>query len=224
MLVMPTSVRGAVLVASIVVAVHVAESFVGGFWSSFGVSRAKTGDRMTSRSATLIAKPPTPTDTEVDYRKSPFAQCLVEFNKPDGSLHGESWLFHMDAAFEDTRRAEKKPSFPRLLKKSSYIWGRDTNVRCVPLDSLSGVGGNCLECVRLFVGGTYGGGVIVPAVDYQQPNKTSWQPSECLQLRVFGQPPVGDDITFSETGGGSAPGHEQRMSTFCRVASFPHLG
>lgn len=206
----------------------------------------------------------------------------------------------MDAAFEDTR------SFPRLLKKSSYIWGRDTNVRCVPLDSLSGVGGNCLECVRLFVGGTYGGGVIVPAVDYQQPNKTSWQPSECLQLRVFGQPPVGDDITFSETGaifaisiaiavgsaqlpapagshpagaapgpdaaqpvppvdllpegrgpdwnwridstnrppdrmvpapytpflgqgwadqgGGSAPGHEQRMSTFCRVASFPHLG
>jgi hypothetical protein len=26
-------------------------------------------------------------------------------------------------------RAEKKPSFPRLLKKSSYIWGRDTNVR-----------------------------------------------------------------------------------------------
>ena len=25
-------------------------------------------------------------------------------------------------------------------------------------------------------------------------------------------------------GGGSAPGHEQRMSTFCRVASFPHLG
>jgi hypothetical protein len=37
-------------------------------------------------------------------RKSPFAQCLVEFNKPDGSLHGESWLFHMDAAFEDTRR------------------------------------------------------------------------------------------------------------------------
>lgn len=34
--------------------------------------------------------------------------------------------------------------------------------RCVPLDSLSGVGGNCLECVRLFVGGTYGGGVIVP--------------------------------------------------------------
>jgi len=42
----------------------------------------------------------------------------------------------------------------------------------------------------------------VPAVDYQQPNKTSWQPSECLQLRVFGQPPVGDDITFSETGGG----------------------
>lgn len=68
------------------------------------------------------------------------------------------------------------------------------------MDSLSGVGGNCLECVRLFVGGTYGGGVIVPAVDYQQPNKTSWQPSECLQLRVFGQPPVGDDITFSETG------------------------
>ena len=26
-------------------------------------------------------------------------------------------------------RAEKKPSFPRLLKKSSYIWGRDTAVR-----------------------------------------------------------------------------------------------
>lgn len=40
----------------------------------------------------------------------------------------------------------------------------------------------------------------VPAVDYKQPNKTQWQPSECLQLRVFGQPPVGDDITFSETG------------------------
>lgn len=29
---------------------------------------------------------------------------------------------------------------------------------------------------------------------------------------------------FSGPGGGSAPGHEQRMSTFCRVASFPHLG
>ena len=40
----------------------------------------------------------------------------------------------------------------------------------------------------------------VPAVDYKQPNKTQWQPSECLQLRVFGQPPVGDDIAFSETG------------------------
>eukprot|EP00438_Fugacium_kawagutii_P029534 Skav228089 [mRNA] locus=scaffold913:465208:469689:- [translate_table: standard] len=164
-------------------------------------------------------------------RKSPFAQCLVDHGRPDGSLHGESWLFHMDAAFEDTQRhsavvtAEKKPSFPRLLKKSSYIWGRDTAVRpCVPLDSLSSVGGTCLECVRLFVGGTYGGALKVPAVDYQQPNKTNWQPSECLQLRVFGQPPVGDDITFSETGGGSAPGHEQRMSTFCRVASFPHLG
>ena len=32
--------------------------------------------------------------------------------------------------------------------------------RCGPLDSLSGVSGNCLECIRLFVGGTYGGGVI----------------------------------------------------------------
>ncbi|CAK9038274.1 unnamed protein product [Durusdinium trenchii] len=130
----------------------------------------------------------------------------------------------MDAAFEDTQRAEKKPSFPRLLKKSSYIWGRNTNVRCVPLDSLVSVGGSCLECVRLFVGGIYGGGVIVPAVDYGEPNKTDWQPSECLQLRVFGQPPVGDDIKYAETGGGTAAGHEQRMSTFCRVASFPHLG
>lgn len=64
----------------------------------------------------------------------------------------------------------------------------------------------------------------VPAVDYSQPSKADWSPSECLQLRVFGQPPVGDDITETETGGGSAPGHEQRMSTFCRVASFPHLG
>lgn len=39
-----------------------------------------------------------------------------------------------------------------------------TLCRCIPLDSLSSVGGSCLECVRLFVGGTYGGGVIVPGM------------------------------------------------------------
>lgn len=48
--------------------------------------------------------------------------------------------------------------------------------------------------------GSFFSSAKVPAVDYKQPNKTQWQPSECLQLRVFGQPPVGDDITFSETG------------------------
>ncbi|CAE7520885.1 unnamed protein product [Symbiodinium sp. CCMP2592] len=174
--------------------------------------------------ATSVAQPPTTTETEVDHRKSPFAQCLVEYKKPDGSLNGESYVFHMDAAFEDSKRAEKKPSFSRLLQKSSHIWGRATTVRCLPLNSLSGIGGPCMECVRLFVGGTYGGGVIVPAMDYSQINKTQWQPDECLRLRVFGQPPVGDDIAYTETGGGSMPGHEQRMTTFCRVASFPGLG
>ena len=54
----------------------------------------------------------------------------------------------------------------KLRQRTSY-WNCDGDpkmpslLRCVPLDSLSGVGGNCLECVRLFVGGTYGGGVIV---------------------------------------------------------------
>ncbi|CAJ1462389.1 unnamed protein product [Effrenium voratum] len=153
----------------------------------------------TARAATSIAQPPPPTDTAVDHRKSPFAQCLVEYRRLDGSIHGESWLFHMDAAFEDSQRAEKKPSFPRLLQKSSHIWGRSTSVRCVPLNSLSHLG-PCAECVRLFVGGTYGGGVIVPAIDYSQPSKRDWHPAECLELRVFGQPPVGDDITDTETG------------------------
>ena len=54
-------------------------------------------------------------------RKSPFAQCLVEFNKPDGSLHGESWLFHMDAAFEDTRRRADRGEGAR---GGDWNWGR----------------------------------------------------------------------------------------------------
>ena len=34
-------------------------------------------------------------------KKWPFSRKSL---RPDGSLHGESWLFHMDAAFEDTQR------------------------------------------------------------------------------------------------------------------------
>ena len=55
-------------------------------------------------------------------RKSPFAQCLVEFNKPDGSLHGESWLFHMDAAFEDTRRRADRGE--GAAAGGDWNWGR----------------------------------------------------------------------------------------------------
>jgi len=34
----------------------------------------------------------------------PIFQPTWKSPRPDGSLHGESWLFHMDAAFEDTQR------------------------------------------------------------------------------------------------------------------------
>lgn len=165
-------------------------------------------------------EPPAPPEVgTASRRESPFAQCLVEYSGQDGSSKGETWLFHMDAASEDEARAEKKPSFPRLLKKSSHIWARTTSVTCSPLDSLDGIS-TCVECVRLFVGGTYGGGVIVPAIDYKQPTKTTWAPKECLGLRALQQPPVGDDIAYTETGGGGMLGHEQRMSTFCRTATF----
>lgn len=174
------------------------------------------------RAGAAIAEPPAPPDIDVGRKGEPlFAQCLVEYTGRDGSAKGETWLFHMDAAFEDEARAEKKPSFPRLLKKSSHIWGRSTAVRCSPLETVEEVVGPCAECIRLFVGGTYGGGVIVPAFDYKDPTKTVWEPKECLGLRALQQPPVGDDISYTESGGGGMPGHEQRMSTFCRTATFP---
>ena len=51
-------------------------------WGCAFVGGRTSPRRSTSaRRGTAIAQPPPPTETEVDYRKSPFAQCLVEFKK-----------------------------------------------------------------------------------------------------------------------------------------------
>eukprot|EP00401_Gymnodinium_catenatum_P030302 CAMPEP_0117554316 /NCGR_PEP_ID=MMETSP0784-20121206/50692_1 /TAXON_ID=39447 /ORGANISM="" /LENGTH=244 /DNA_ID=CAMNT_0005351479 /DNA_START=170 /DNA_END=904 /DNA_ORIENTATION=- len=169
--------------------------------------------------ATLVAEPPAPPITGIGKERKPkFAQCIVEYNDKSGKARGEGWLFHIEAATEDEARAEVKPSFPRLLKRSAHIWVRDTAVTCTPLETLPVLGAPCAECVRFFTGGIYGTGLTVPAVDYSNPKKTAWDAAECLALREV-QPPT--DGVPSEGGGGSMAGHETRMSPFCRTNTFP---
>lgn len=190
--------------------------------------RSDRGERLSTLGrhygATSIADPPAPPETEEDSgRRARFAQCFVQYSDLNGRPKGESWVFHMEAAEENSALAEKKPSFPRLLKKNAYIWGRNTTVKCSPYESVPDLGGPCVECVRLFVGGLYGGGVIVPAFDPKNPKQSSWTAEQCMDLKKH-QPPS-DDVAadYAETAGGGAPGHEPRMSPFCRSALWGGL-
>eukprot|EP00930_Biecheleria_cincta_P069086 TRINITY_DN56871_c0_g1_i1.p1 TRINITY_DN56871_c0_g1~~TRINITY_DN56871_c0_g1_i1.p1 ORF type:complete len:281 (-),score=20.13 TRINITY_DN56871_c0_g1_i1:228-1070(-) len=172
----------------------------------------------TSVAALVLEKPPAPPITDVESgRKPKYAQCIVEY-KDNSKAKGEGWLFHMEAATEDESRAEVKPSFLRLLRRSAHIWARNTTITCTSHEMLPQLGGPCAECVRFFTGGIYGGGVIVPAIDYKNPGKAAFGAEECLAL-IEQQPPK--DGVPSETGGGSMSGHDTRMSPFCRTNTFP---
>lgn len=168
--------------------------------------------------ATVVEQPPAPPIADVEGgRKPKYAQCIVEY-KDNSKAKGEGWLFHMEAATEDEARAEVKPSFPRLLKRSAHIWARNTTITCTSYEMLPELGGPCAECVRFFTGGIYGSGVIVPAIDYKNPRKTAFGADECLALLEH-QPPK--DGVPSEAGGGSMSGHDTLMSPFCRTNIFP---
>lgn len=176
---------------------------------------------------TGIMEPPAPPRTRDrgGDREPRFAQCMVQYTNGEGRQSGESWLFHIEAAVENAAIAEKKPSFPRLLKKNAYIWGRDTTVKCSAEETVPELGAPCIECVRLFVGGLYGSGVIVPAFDKKNPSRgrSSWTAEECLALRDKEQPPNNVADSYAETSGGGAPGHEPRMSPFCRTGIYSSL-
>jgi hypothetical protein len=177
------------------------------------------------RYRTSIAEPPAPPALEEKRERKPrFAQCMVSYtDKKLGKKGAESWVFHIEAAEENDKIAEKKPSFPRLLKKNAYIWGRNTMVNCAPLEEVPDIGGPCIECVRLFAGGLYGGGMVVPAFDSKHPSKKSWTAKECLSLRESDQPPNDAADSYAESADSVASGHEPKMSPFCRSGIFSDL-
>lgn len=179
----------------------------------------------TLRYRTSIAEPPAPPALEEKRDKEPrFAQCMVSYKDSKlGKVGAESWVFHIADAEENEKIAEKKPSFPRLLKANAYIWGRNTMVNCAPLEEVPDIGGPCIECIRLFAGGLYGGGVVVPAFDSKHPSKSSWTAKECLSLRESGQPPNDDTaVAFAESAD-AVTGQEAKMSPFCRSGIFSDL-
>jgi len=95
-------------------------------------------------------------DSSPKASKHPFHQFLVQVAAPTYSKPSPSCMTRTQPNRGTIRVVSKAASCRPTAWPGLCHW----RPRCVPLDSLVSVGGSCLECVRLFVGGIYGGGVI----------------------------------------------------------------